>query len=148
MVEHLERLADTLDIGRIGSDPSSHGAVQKVAACAGTLLRENPNQVFNFYLKEELHSVSAPGQKSFKALTSAWKGAGNCVESDRDNFPEVLNSKANSAWTECTLRCTCGACREGKAVELECEPYRFGERKGQTYEVRMPCRLNVKEAMH
>jgi hypothetical protein len=93
-------------------------------------------------LSPENHNAYAPKQRSFNELVSAWERAENGIEGDRYTYPEVLRL---DEWASCTLRCTCRACSEGEAVELKCEAYQFGARKGLMHEVRRPHKT---EAVH
>jgi hypothetical protein len=73
------------------------------------------------------HHAYAEERPSFKQLVSNWKHADPSAKKDYGSFPDVRRKKAQDCFTDCVLRCTCDLCSESEAVEIECEPYAFGQ---------------------
>lgn len=91
------------------------------------LLLSYPDNVYRFCPGR--HQAYTEKRPSFKQLVSSWRHADAASRKDYGSYPDVRRKKAQDCYTKCVLRCTCDSCSEdeNEAVEIECEPYAFGE---------------------
>lgn len=88
------------------------------------------DDVFNFH--PDRPDDFAAGQQSLNEVISAFERAKKNKQASRHSFPEVVK---RDSLERSMFRCTCDKCKNGKAVEIEGEPYPFGKEARPKYEV-------------
>jgi hypothetical protein len=72
------------------------------------------------------HNVADLDPRSFEKFQRQWEcDYGKSGKGD-GRFSEVRKRNAIKPFSKCTLRCMCGTCCHGKAVELQCDACEFG----------------------
>lgn len=88
------------------------------------------DNVFNFH--PDKPAVPAFEQQSLNEVISAFERAKKNQNASRHSYPEVVK---RDSLERSVFRCTCHKCKNGKAVEIEGEPYPFGQEARPKHEV-------------
>ena len=73
------------------------------------------------------HDVADFDRLSFREFQQKWQNEYGKSGKGDGRYPEVRRRNSNKLFLGCTLRCTCGPCSHGKAKELRCDTYDFGD---------------------
>lgn len=73
------------------------------------------------------HGVADFDRLSFRDFQQKWQSEYGKSGKGDGRYPEVRRRNSNKPFLDCTLRYTCGPCSHGKAKELRCDTYDFGD---------------------
>ena len=106
-----------------------HSSTAVSLLCVNELFEKSADALAKeaYYFMPGDHSAKDLGRQSFKQLQQQWATEYDKSGKGYGGFPDTRKKNALDSFLRCTLRCACGVCRQGKAVELRCDACDFGD---------------------